>query len=54
MTRILWVLVAILIIAWILGLGGILHLAVTFIWIVLVIAIVLAIFGFVSGGRLGR
>lgn len=52
MGNLLWVLVAILIIAWLLGLGGVFHLAVTFIWIILVIAIVLAILAFLTGGYL--
>lgn len=52
MLSLLWVLVAILIIAWLLGLGGVFHLAVTFIWILLVVAIILAIIAFVTGGYL--
>jgi uncharacterized membrane protein YtjA (UPF0391 family) len=49
MLNLLWVLVAILIIAWLLGLGGVFHLAATFIWIILVIAIVLAVLALVTG-----
>jgi hypothetical protein len=52
MGTLLWVLVAILILAWLLGLGGIVHLAATLIWIILVIAIVLAILAFLTGGYL--
>jgi hypothetical protein len=52
MGTLLWVLVAILILAWLLGLGGIVHLAATLIWIILVIAIVLAIVAFLTGGYL--
>jgi hypothetical protein len=52
MGTLLWVLVAILILAWLLGLGGIFHLAATLIWIILVIAIVLAILAFLTGGYL--
>jgi hypothetical protein len=52
MGSLLWVLVAILVVAWLLGLGGIFHLAATFIWIILVVAIVLAILAFLTGGYL--
>ena len=52
MGNLLWVLVAILIIAWLLGLGGVFHLAASLIWIVLVVAIVLAIVAFLTGGYL--
>ena len=48
----LWVLVAILLIAWLLGLGGIFHLALGIIWVILVIAIVLAVVAFLTGGYL--
>jgi uncharacterized membrane protein YtjA (UPF0391 family) len=48
--NLVWILVVILIIAWLLGLGGIFHLAATLIWIVLVIAIVLAVVAFLTGG----
>jgi hypothetical protein len=51
MGNLLWVLVAILIIAWLLGLGGVFHIAASLIWIVLVVAIILAVLAFVSGGR---
>lgn len=54
MGNLLWILVAILIVAWLLGLGGIFHLAVAFIWIILVIAIVLAILALFTGGLLSR
>jgi uncharacterized membrane protein YtjA (UPF0391 family) len=50
MANLLWVIVAILIIAWLLGLGGIFHLAVGLIWLILVIAIILAIVSFLTGG----
>jgi uncharacterized membrane protein YtjA (UPF0391 family) len=48
--NLVWILVVILIIAWLLGLGGIFHLAATLVWIVLVIAIVLAVVAFLTGG----
>ncbi len=54
MANLIWVLVAILIIAWLLGLGGVFHLAASLIWIILVIAIVLAVIGFLTGGYMGR
>lgn len=50
MLNLLWVLVVILIIAWLLGLGGVFHLAATFIWVILVIAIILAVVAFLTGG----
>jgi hypothetical protein len=50
MGSLLWVLVAILIIAWLLGLGGVFHLAASLIWIILVIAIVLVVVAFLTGG----
>jgi Family of unknown function (DUF5670) len=50
MGSLLWVLVAILIIAWLLGLGGVFHATASLIWIVLVIAIVLAVVAFLTGG----
>jgi hypothetical protein len=53
MLNLIWVLVAILIIAWLLGLGGVFDLAASLIWIILVIAIVLAVVAFLTGGRLG-
>lgn len=53
MGNLLWVLVAVLIIAWLLGLGGIFHAAASLIWIILVVAVVLAILAFLTGGRLG-
>jgi hypothetical protein len=52
MGNLLWVLVAILIIAWLLGLGGIFHAAATLIWVILVVAIVLAVIAFLTGGYL--
>jgi uncharacterized membrane protein YtjA (UPF0391 family) len=52
MANLIWVLVAILIIAWLLGLGGIFHVAASLIWIILVIAIVLAVIAFLTGGYL--
>lgn len=54
MGALLWVLVVILIIAWLLGLGGIFHLALSIIWLILVIAIVLAVVAFLTGGYLAR
>jgi hypothetical protein len=42
-------LVAILIIAWLLGLGGIFHLAATLIWIFLIVAIILVVIAFLTG-----
>ncbi|HZU11825.1 MAG TPA: hypothetical protein VFB58_03220 [Chloroflexota bacterium] len=53
MANLLWVLVVILIIAWLLGLGGIFHLALSIIWIILVIAVILAVIAFLTGGYLG-
>jgi len=50
MPALLWVIVAILLIAWLLGLGGVFHAALALVWILLVIAIVVAIFAFVTGG----
>jgi hypothetical protein len=52
MVSLLWILVAILIIAWLLGLGGLFHLAASLIWIILIIAIVLAVVAFLTGGYL--
>jgi len=52
MGNLLWVLVVILVLAWLLGMGGVFHLAATFIWIILVIAIVLAVLAFLTGGYL--
>lgn len=54
MANLLWVLVVILIIAWLLGLGGIFHLAASIIWVILVIAVVLAVIAFLTGGYMGR
>ncbi len=50
MANLIWVLVAILIIAWLLGLGGIFHAAASLIWIILIVAIVLAVVAFLTGG----
>ena len=50
--NLVWALVAILVIAWLLGMGGIVHLAMSLIWIILVVALVLALVSFLSGGRL--
>jgi uncharacterized membrane protein YtjA (UPF0391 family) len=50
MANLIWILVAILIIAWLLGLGGIFHAAATLVWIILVVAIVLAVVAFLTGG----
>lgn len=52
MGNLLWVLVAILIIAWLLGLGGVFHATATLVWIILVVAIVLAVLAFLTGGYL--
>ena len=52
MANLIWVLVVILVIAWLLGMGGIFHLAASFIWIILVIAIILAVVAFLTGGYL--
>ena len=52
MGNLLWILVAILIIAWLLGLGGVFHAAASLIWIILVIAIILAVVAFLTGGYL--
>lgn len=50
MGNLLWALVAILIIAWLLGLGGVFHFALSLIWIILIIAIILAVVAFLTGG----
>ena len=50
MGNLLWVLVAILIIAWLLGLGGVFHAALSLVWIILVIAVILAVIAFLTGG----
>lgn len=52
MANLIWILVAILVIAWLLGLGGVFHAAASLIWIILVIAVVLAIVAFLTGGYL--
>jgi uncharacterized membrane protein YtjA (UPF0391 family) len=54
MANLIWILVAILIIAWLLGLGGIFHAAASLIWIILVIAIILAVVAFFTGGYYTR
>lgn len=54
MANLLWILVVILVIAWLLGMGGIFHLAASIIWIVLVIAIILAVVAFLTGGYYTR
>lgn len=51
MGSLLWILVVILIIAWLLGLGGVFHAAASLIWIILVVAIIVAILAFLTGGR---
>jgi hypothetical protein len=53
MANLIWILVVILVIAWLLGLGGIFHLAASLIWIILVIAVILAVIAFLTGGYLG-
>jgi len=50
MMNLLWILVVILVFAWLLGMGGIFHIAASLIWIILVIAIVLAVVAFLTGG----
>jgi uncharacterized membrane protein YtjA (UPF0391 family) len=50
MASLLWVIVAILIIAWLLGLGGVFHAAASLIWIILVVAIILAVISLLTGG----
>lgn len=52
MGNLLWILVVILIIAWLLGLGGIFHAAASLIWIILIIAIIIAVIAFLTGGYL--
>jgi hypothetical protein len=52
MANLLWVLVVILILAWLLGLGGVFHFAASLIWIILVIAIIIAVVAFLTGGYL--
>jgi hypothetical protein len=52
MASLLWVLVVILIIAWLLGMGGVFHFAASLIWIILVIAIIIAVVAFLTGGYL--
>ena len=54
MANLLWILVVILVIAWPLSMGGIFHLAASIIWIVLVIAIILAVVAFLTGGYYTR
>lgn len=50
MANLLWVLVVVLIIAWLLGMGGVFHFALSLIWIILVIAIIIAVVAFLTGG----
>jgi uncharacterized membrane protein YtjA (UPF0391 family) len=50
MGNLLWVLVVILVLAWLLGMGGIFHAAASLIWIILVIAVILAVVAFLTGG----
>jgi hypothetical protein len=52
MGNLLWLLVAILIVAWLLGMGGLFHMAATLIWVILVIAIIVAVLAFLTGGYL--
>jgi hypothetical protein len=52
MANLLWILVVILVLAWLLGMGGVFHLAATLIWIILVIAIIVAVVAFLTGGYL--
>jgi uncharacterized membrane protein YtjA (UPF0391 family) len=50
MSNLLWVVVAILIIAWVLGLGGVFHAAASLLWIILVVAIIVAVISLLTGG----
>jgi hypothetical protein len=50
MGSLLWVVVVILVIAWLLGLGGVFHLAVSILWLFLIIAIILAVISLLTGG----
>jgi hypothetical protein len=50
MAGLLWLIVAILVIAWLLGLGGVFHAAVALVWVILVAAVVLALLAFMTGG----
>ena len=52
MGSLLWILVVILVIAWLLGLGGVFHLAMAIVWVILVVAIILAVLAFLTGGYL--
>jgi hypothetical protein len=54
MGNLLWILVVILILAWLLGLGGVFHIAASLIWIILVIAIIIAVVAFLTGGFYSR
>lgn len=54
MASLLWVVVAILIIAWLLGLGGVFHLAVGILWLFLIIAIIVAVISVLTGGYFTR
>jgi hypothetical protein len=50
MASLLWVLVAIFVIAWLLGLGGVFHMAVALIWLFLIVAVIIAVISLLSGG----
>ena len=50
MANLLWIVVAILVVLWLLGLAAF-HIG-TIIWAVLVIAVILAVLNLVTGGRL--
>lgn len=52
MLNLLWVLVAILVVVWILGLAHVFAIVASLVWIILVIAIVLAVVAFLTGGYL--
>ena len=54
MVNLIWVIVAILVIAWLLGLGGIFHLAASLLWILLVVAVILAVVSLLTGGYWSR
>lgn len=53
MANLIWVLVVILVVAWLLGLSHVFHLAASLLWIILVVAVVLAVLAFMTGGYLG-
>jgi hypothetical protein len=50
MVNLIWLLVVILVIAWILGLAKIFAIAVSLLWILLIVAVILAVIAFLTGG----